>query len=104
MFCCKCGVQMPDHSNYCWKCGAAVESEAAGEVKTNTTKTLSFDTFKKEEEEERSGRFQSKKSKSGHSSTPITKGKENQEVSINVGFMKFEDDKLKKEGEHFPSK
>lgn len=96
MFCCKCGVQTPDHSNYCWKCGAAVKSEAAGEVKTNTTKTLSFDTFKKRKEEERSGRFQSKKSKSGNSSTPITKGKENQEVSINVGFMKFEDDKLKK--------
>ena len=46
MFCCKCGIETPDHSNFCWHCGAAVKSEPA-EVKTSTTKTLSFDVFKR---------------------------------------------------------
>ena len=73
-----------------------MKDEAAEEVKTNTTKTLSFNDFKKRKEEERSARFQSKKSKSANSSTTNQKGKENSEVSINVGFMKFEDNKFKK--------
>ena len=44
-------------------------------VKTNTTKTstLSFDAFKKRKEHERTGRFQSKKSKVANGSTATGK-------------------------------
>ena len=66
------------------------------QLKTNATKTSSFDAFKKRKEGERTARFQSKKSKVANGSTTKQKEKENQEVSINVGFMKFEDDKFKK--------
>ena len=58
--------------------------------------TSSFDAFKKRKEGKRTARFQNKKSKVANGSTTKQKEKENQEVSINVGFMKFEDDKFKK--------
>ena len=94
MFCHICGAETPDCSNFCWKCSASVKSEKAEEDKK---KTESFMAFKKKKEEERSSRFQpEKKLKSGSNSTSKVKGKEDTQVSINVGYMKFEDDKFKK--------
>ena len=103
MFCHICGVETPDRSNFCWKCGASVKSEKAEEDKK---KTVSFMAFKKRKEEERSSRFQPKKKlQSGSNSTSKAKGKEDTQVSINVGYMKFEDDKFKKcRGRTFPVK
>ena len=55
MFCHICGVETPDRSNFCWKCGASVKGEKEEEDKK---KPVSFMAFKKrKEEEERSSRF-----------------------------------------------
>ncbi|XP_028394535.1 uncharacterized protein LOC114518737 [Dendronephthya gigantea] len=82
MFCQICGVEAPDRSNFCWKCGACVKNEKDGEDKK---KIVSFTEFRKRKEVERSSRFQPKKKlKSGSSSTSKTKGKEDAQVSINV--------------------
>jgi hypothetical protein len=94
MFCHICGVETPDCSNFCWKCSASARSKKAEEDKK---KPVSFMAFKKRKEEERSSRFQpEKKLKSGSNSTLKEKGKEDTQVSINVGYMKFEGDKFKK--------
>ncbi|CAB4013344.1 Hypothetical predicted protein [Paramuricea clavata] len=57
MFCHICGVETPNCSNVCWKCGASVKSKKAEEDKK---KPVSFMAFKKRKEEERF-RFQPKK-------------------------------------------
>ena len=97
MFCRICGVETPECFNFCWNSCASVKSQTEEEDKK---KTVSFTAFKKRKEEKQSTRFQpSKKLKSG------SKGKEDTQTSINVGYMKFEDDKFKSTGEErFPLK
>lgn len=32
MFCSKCGTQLPDEANFCWKCGQPTKAEVSGDA------------------------------------------------------------------------
>ena len=107
MFCCKCGTQRVAEANFCHKCGHSFTSSAqyAGATENTSTKctsgtstsagtthskslTLSFKDFLRRKEHDRQSNFQPKNKKFKSTSS---KGKEKQdEVSINIGYMKLD--------------
>jgi hypothetical protein len=46
MFCSKCGTQLPDEANFCWKCGKPQKAGASAEKGQYETCEITFETLK----------------------------------------------------------